>query len=358
MTDFFRNIAPGVAKLGTGYLSAQRATQEKVRQEEMDRDKAALGMYKDLLTSGQWEPVDPKKGAREGGVLAIGGMFLQPRALSLVDQAKFEHEKSRWAKEREGWDRTTAEAQRAREHAEAQRVHEKEKWQHELEKLKLDRLKKDEEKAVTYTNTETGAEYSLTDSEVARIMRTPPPQLPPHERSFQQAYIQKKIERAKFGALAPKPRDELAEEKWKATRITDLMASMYDKDNNPIPEPEIKRSIDEINTELLPDGATSIYIPDVQKAGRIWGDAKAFREEKLPVVIDKRDGQPRQMTIGDIRDVMDEFGMSFEDAYNTLKQKIKEYMGTQPGGVIPVPPPPQTRPVVPPVMRPTVPPVS
>jgi len=323
MANFLQNIAPGVANLTGGYLRGQRATEEKLREEEREREKDALQMYMKLIESGQWEAVDPKKGARDGAVLTIGGFApLQPRKISMWDQAKYEQDQARMAHERGGWDVQAKEREagrvesaKEREAKERQRKHDEEMQRLKLEeeKTKLSRLKSGTGTIREYTNQITGNKFKRTEAEMEYIATTPTDELSPEDKRIRIAMDMGKIDAGvptKLTDTSMTEKEKLERETKNAESIHDLLVSVSNKQST---KEEIENAAVEINTLRLPDNATYVYMPQRQTKWHGGEDKPKLIKFNLPVVpLD--DNSTRQLTIGDIRTGAKKRGISFEAA--------------------------------------------
>ena len=325
MASFLQNIAPGAARLGQGYLSGQRATKEKLHEEETQRDRDALAAYMRLVESGQWEPVDPQKGATGTGVIAVGGLgWLQPRKISPWEEAKYTHEQKLMKFKEQEAERTVSESALERDAAAAKRAHDEkiqklalERAQIEKEKASLAKVEKEPEDE--YTNTESGMKYKLTRSRLNEIMVTPPAKLSSADKEIQRGVITGKIVAGEPTVLSERPlseRDKATIDKQNRERVQKLIIDSSHKDAT---SEEIMAYTEEANT-LIADDASYVYAPVPQTK---W---LGMREDKpkmlrwpLPVAR-AQDGSLRQITVRDIRQRAQERGVTFEEQLRVVFQ--------------------------------------
>lgn len=338
MASFLTNMAPGVASLSEGYLKGAANTQEKYRQEELERGKDALRTYMKLIESGHWEPVDQEKGAKTPGVLSVGGMFLQPKEIPAWERAKYEaeestrkHEEWKMGQERElmGEKRTDLISARA----------------HEIEKRKLDleqeyaRLTAIKERGKRVGGGTTGTPkvvitrksdksliQTLDPLDYDEIMRADPSELNERERMIQKGVLMGEFEVGKPSTATTKtmvsPTEQAKTERENAKELTQILVDTRDT-KNPPDEDALVNYASRANY-LTRDNETYFYgVTPGQKID--WGKDVEPKWSKIPLPTMKDvNGKMRQVTIGEIRKLATSNNIPLEQAIAMVFQSLKQ----------------------------------
>ncbi|MFA5132932.1 MAG: hypothetical protein WC444_06425 [Candidatus Paceibacterota bacterium] len=321
MATFLDNAAPGIGSLAGGYLKGAAATQEKYRQEELDRGKDALQTYMKLIESGHWEPVDPEKGAKTPGVLSIGGIgWLQPKEIAPWDKAKYElerekmgHEKWKMGQEAEEYGLKRGESALTREHELKKRGLEIQELEARLKGAKDAAAKKEEkESKQSYTNMTNGFTIELTDAEYQHIMTAHPSKLNKQELELREANEKGTLVKGKPSTISVKPpteiqinRQSMEAQERREKLMKDAAEPKVTKEGGM----EIARQLN----DLILDNSGRFYIwePNTLRSG---GSLVGI---ELPVGKNA-DGSPWRPTIGELRQEAKRSGRTLDSILNDI----------------------------------------
>lgn len=325
MATFLENAAPGIGSIASGYLKGAAATQEKYRQEELDRGKDALQTYMKLIESGHWEPVDPEKGAKTPGVLSIGGIgWLQPKEIAPWDKAKYElerekmgHEKYKMGQEAQEYALKRGEAALGREHELKKRGLELQELEAKLKAARETATKKAEkEDKQTYTNMTNGFTVELTDAEYQHIMTAHPSKLTREELAIREAGEKGSLVKGKPSVISPKPPTELQLDRYSLDAQKRREQLMKDAAEPNVSEAGGNEIASQLNN-LQPDNASVFYM---WKPHMIRSGGKLFNFE-LPTGKGT-DGAPMQLTMAHVRKKAKETGRTIDDVLKAIIQAM------------------------------------
>lgn len=338
MASFLSNIAPGVASISEGYLKGVANTQEKYRQEELDRGKDALRTYMKLIESGHWEPVDPEKGAKTPGVLAIGGMFLQPKEIPAWKKAEFEAEESkrehdRWkmGQEREVIGEKRNDLISAREHELKKRKLDLEQEYARLEAIR-ERAKRvgggtrTADKVVITRRSDKSMVQTLDPMDYDEIMKSDPSELNERERMIQKGVLMGELEVGKPSTATTKtmvsPVEKAKVERENAKELSQILVDINDAENPP-DEDSLVNYASRANY-LTRDNETYFYgVTPGQKIDWARDVPPKWSKVPLPVMKDVN-GKMRQVTIGEVRQLATAQNMPLEQVIAMLFQSLKQ----------------------------------
>lgn len=307
-SGFLQGLTRGIATAGEGYLKGQRATQDKAREEEFEREKSATDTYYKLLESGHWEKV-PESGARTGEVIQINGQLLQPRPIPPWERAKYDEaelERKEAARRRQFAGETDI-----RSAGEAER-----KEAHELKmRSAAESIKQIELDIAKAKGKFSGVTVDIQDPRTGNILRVP---IELYQDKSKLHGLDEFI-LGKPSKTTPGPADKRADEEAVARRVEQATKAEVS-----LNKPDIVGNRSRARP-LIDFYNNTAEGPEMYVFKDRWGPSNKAEKIRLPMAFDTVAGRAFQMTLSDVRQIMAEEKKSFTQVIQELRKLYPQW---------------------------------